>query len=159
MLKSWGNNTSVAISVGISLLLLLVACGIGCVWRWKHHENTRFTLPSFLQRRSSRKKDYHKTFSLNPHIIGCRHKISVETQDHRSAIGGTDTHDNYENVEVAPPKDKEETDQELYENTRSCAFEEHIYGNETSSPYYDFQKPRTSEAPQEEDIYILPDSY
>ena len=67
-------------------------------------------------------------------------------------------YDNYENVQVGPPRAKEETDKELYENTRPTNFEEHIYGNETSSQYYNFQKPSTSEVSQDEDIYILPDS-
>lgn len=157
MLKSCG-NTSVVISTGISLLLLLVICGIGCVWRWKHQNTMQFTLPKFLQRRSSRRKDYTKTLS-GPHIISPRHKISVQTQNHRYASGGTSVHGNYENVEAGLPKAKEETDKELYENTRQTDFEEHIYGNETPSDYYNFQKPSTSQGPQDEDIYILPDSY
>ncbi|XP_012508605.1 PREDICTED: protein GAPT isoform X1 [Propithecus coquereli] len=156
MLKSC-ENTSVAITVGISLLLLVMICGIGCVWHWKHHETTRFTLPKFLQRRSSRKKNYTKTFSWSPHIIGLQRKTPAETRDQRSAAMGTDMQENYENVEAGPPKADTETDKELYENTQQSNFEEHIYGNETSSDYYDFQKPHTSEIPQDEDIYILPD--
>ncbi|XP_057599163.1 protein GAPT [Hippopotamus amphibius kiboko] len=156
MLKSCG-NTSVAVSIGISLLLLLVICGIGCVWHWKHHNTTQFTLPKFLQRRKKR-KDRTKTLSLSPQVISPRHKISVQTQDRRSAGEDTDIHDNYENVEVCPCKTKG-TDKELYENTRQTNFEEHIYGNETPCDYYDFQKPSASETPQDEDIYILPDSY
>ncbi|XP_058420029.1 protein GAPT [Diceros bicornis minor] len=159
MLKSCG-NTLAAVSIGISLLVLLVICGIGCVWHWKHHITTRFTLPKFLQRRSSRRKDYTKTLSLSPHIISSKHKISVQTQGHRSPARETNIHDNYENVEVGPPKAKEETGKELYQNTQPSNFEEeHIYGNETPSNYYNFQKPCTSEVPQDEDIYILPDSY
>ncbi|XP_006166284.2 protein GAPT [Tupaia chinensis] len=154
MLKSCGNN-SVAISVGIFLLLLLMVCGIGCVWHWKHRNTTRFTLPKFLQRKSSRRKDYAKTLSSSPYIIDSRHKTSVDSQAHRSAVGKINIHDNYENVEVGPPKAKEEMDKELYENTRQSNFEDHIYGNET---YYNFQKHSASEVPQEEDIYILPDS-
>ncbi|XP_074241843.1 protein GAPT [Saimiri boliviensis] len=157
MLKSCGNNLA-AISVGIMLLLLLVVCGIGCVWGCKHHVATRFTLPRFLQRRSSRRKVCTKTF-LGRRIIGLRHKISVETQDHRSAVRGNNIHNNYENVEAGPPKVKGETDKELYENAQQSNFKEHIYGNETSSDYYNFQKPLPSEVPQDEDIYILPDSY
>lgn len=156
MLKSCG-NTSVATSIGISLLFLLLICGIGCVWRWKHWNPMQFTLPRVLQRRSSRKKDYTKTLS-NLLAINSRDKISVQNQDCRSSGRGTNTHDNYENVECGAPKPKEETDKELYENTRQTSFEEHIYGNEMSSQYYNFQKPSTSEVPQDEDIYILPDS-
>ncbi|XP_076973322.1 protein GAPT [Tamandua tetradactyla] len=155
MLKSCGNS-SVAISIGILLLSFLIFCGIGCVWHRKHRNTTRFTLPRFLQRRSKR-KDCTKTFSLSPHIIGPRHKISSQTQDCSSAAGRTNIHDDYENVETGPPKAKEETEKELYENTCQSNFEEHVYGNETSSDYYNFQKPITSEVPQDEDIYILPD--
>ncbi|XP_075864155.1 protein GAPT isoform X2 [Microcebus murinus] len=156
MLKSCGNS-SVAITVGISLLLLMIICGIGCVWHWKHQETTRFTLPRFLQRRSSRRKDYTKTFSWSHHIIGLWRKSPTEARDQRSTAAGTDMQENYENVEAGPPKADIETDKELYENTRQSNFEEHIYGNETSSDYYDFRKPHTSEIPQDEDIYILPD--
>ena len=153
-------NTSVAISIGISLVLLLVICGIGCVWHWKHQNTVQFTLPKFLQRRRSRRKDYTKTSYLGPQFISPRHKISVQTQDRHSAGKDTDTRDNYENVKVRPPKAKGETDKELYENTWPTNPEEHIYGNEIApGDYYNFEKPSTSEAPQEEDIYILPDSY
>ncbi|XP_007079982.2 protein GAPT isoform X1 [Panthera tigris] len=156
MLKSCG-NTSLAVSIGLSLLLLLLICGIGCVWHWKHHNPVQFTLPRFLQRRSSRRKDYAKTLS-DPLTVSSRHKISVQTQDYTSTGRGVNMYDNYENVQVGPPRAKEETDKELYENTRPTNFEEHIYGNETSSQYYNFQKPSTSEVSQDEDIYILPDS-
>ncbi|XP_040129494.2 protein GAPT [Ictidomys tridecemlineatus] len=157
MLKSCG-NTSVAISVGISLLVLLVVCGIGCVWHWKHRNTTGFTLPKFLQRRNSRKKDLAKTFCLSPHIVGSRPKISAETQSHRPSVRGTRMQANYENVEMGPPKANKETDKGLYENTQQINFKEHMYGSETSCDYYNFQKPAASEA-QDEDIYILPDSY
>ncbi|XP_007103987.2 protein GAPT [Physeter macrocephalus] len=154
MLKSCG-NTSVAISIGISLLLLLLICGIGCVWHWKQHNTVQFTLPKFLQRR----KDYPKRVSLSPRVIGPRNKISVQTQDHSSAGKDTNIHDNYENVAACPPQVKEETDKGVYENTWQTNFQEHIYGNETPCDYYNFQKPSTSEEPQDEDVYILPDSY
>lgn len=158
MLKSCG-DTSVAFSIGIFLFLLVVFLGIGCFWHWKHPDTTRFTLPKFLRRRSSKRNNYAKTPSLSSQVIGPKHKISAQTQDHRSAMGKTTIHGNYENVEVRPPKAKEETDKEIYENTRQSSFEEHIYGNQISSDYYDFQEPHTSEAPQDEDIYVLPDSY
>nr|XP_020035107.1 protein GAPT [Castor canadensis] len=157
MLESCG-NTSVAISVGIALLVLLVVCGIGCIWHWKQRDATQFILPRFLQRRNSRRKDCKKTLCLVPHIIGSRLKTPVETQGHKSAVKGTRMPSNYENMEVGPPKAKEEMERELYENTQSSNFEEHIYGNETCSLYYNFQKPKTSPAPQDEDIYILPDA-
>lgn len=66
--------------------------------------------------------------------------------------------DIYENVVAGPPKAKEETGKELYENTQQPCFKNHIYGNKTSE-YYNFQKPCTSEVPQDEDIYVLPDEY
>ncbi|NP_001420547.1 protein GAPT isoform X1 [Equus caballus] len=157
MLKNCG-NTSAAIAIGISLLLLLVICGIGCVWHWKQRNTTQFSLPKFLQRRSSRRKDYTKTVSLSPYVINSRHKISVQTQDHRSAVRGTDIHGNYENVKVSPLNAKEETEKELYQNIQQCNLEEHIYGNEAPSKYCNFQNLHTSEVPQDEDIYILPDS-
>ncbi|XP_011369338.1 protein GAPT [Pteropus vampyrus] len=156
MLKSCG-NTSMAIPIGISLLLLLVICGIGCVWHWKHRNQTQFTLPRFLQRRS-RKKDYTKTLILGPHVSSSKNKTSVQSQGHKSAMEETDIYEHYENVETRPPEAKEETNKELYENTRQTNIEEHIYGNETTSEYYNFQKPSTSEVSQDEDIYILPDS-
>ncbi|XP_003433848.1 protein GAPT [Canis lupus familiaris] len=156
MLKSCG-NTSVTTSIGICLLFLLLICGIGCIWRWKHRDLVQFTLPRFLQRRSSRKKNYTKTLS-SPLAVSSRHKISVQTQDYKSSGRGTNSHDNYENVESGAPKAKEETNNELYENTRPTSFEEHIYGNEMLFQYCNFQKPSTPEVPQDEDIYILPDS-
>ncbi|XP_004458882.1 protein GAPT [Dasypus novemcinctus] len=155
MLKSCANS-SVAISIGIFLLSLLVFCGIGCVWHWKKQNATRFTLPKFLQRRSKR-KDYTKPLSLIPNVICPKHKISAQTQDCRYAMEGTNMHDDYENVETGPPKTKKETEKELYENTWQSNFDEHIYGNEISPDYYDFRKCNISETPQDEDIYVIPD--
>lgn len=158
MLKSCG-NTSVAIFIGVSLLVLLVICGIGCVWPWKHNSTTQFNLPRFWQRRSSRRKDYTKTLSLRSHITSSRHKISVQTQGCRSVAGDGNVQDTYENLQVRPTKAKEDADKELYENTRQADFQDHIYDNEASY-YCNFQKPRMSHVPQDgdEDIYILPDS-
>lgn len=153
MLRCCG-NPSVAISVGIALLLLLVVCGIGCVWHWKP---AGFTLPKFLQRRSSRKKDRKKKFSLSPHIVTAWHKISGEIQDHKSADRRTNPHNNYENVEASCSNPRKDTGNELYENTRQCDFEEHVYKNENFPEYCNFQKPAASKVTQEEDIYILPD--
>ncbi|KAM6156517.1 protein GAPT [Erethizon dorsatum] len=155
MLTSYG-YTAVSISMGIFLLVLLVVCGIGCVWHWKHH-TTRFTSPKFLQRRSSERKECQKTLYLRPRSIGLNPKASVETKDHRSTDKGSRMHGHYENMATGPPKAKEERDKEPYENAQPPNFEEHIYGNEASSEYYNFQKPGTSEVPQDEDIYILPD--
>ncbi|XP_019063376.1 protein GAPT [Fukomys damarensis] len=155
MLTSYG-YTSVSIYMSIFLLAFLVVCGIGCVCHWKHH-TTQFTLPRFLQRRSRKRKDYKKTLCLSPHIVGLSHKVSVETKDHRSIDKGSRMHDHYENMVADPPKAKEESDKELYENTQPPNFEEHFYGNEASSEYYNFQKLGTSQVPQDEDIYILPD--
>ncbi|XP_006875403.1 PREDICTED: protein GAPT [Chrysochloris asiatica] len=156
MLNSPG-DTSVACSIGIFLFLLLMFCGIGCVWHWKHPNTTRFTLPKFLRRRRSKKNEYDETPSLSHQIISPEHKISVQTQDYNSAEGTTSLHANYENVNASPPKDKEETDKEIYENTQQSNFEEHVYGNEAESNYYNVQNPSTSGATQDEDIYILPD--
>ncbi|XP_069897047.1 protein GAPT [Dipodomys merriami] len=157
MLKGYG-NTSVAILLGISLVVFLVFCGIGCVWHWKRHKATRFILPKFLQRRSSRRKAYMKNLYLGTHIIGSRSKTSVETQDHKPTVKETKMHSNYENMEAGLPKAKEETEKGLYENTCPSNVTEPIYKNEMS-PYYNFKKLQTSQVPPDEDIYILPDSY
>lgn len=154
MLKSCGNN-SMALSLGLSLLLLLVLCAVGCVWHWKYRNTTQFAFPRFLQRRSNKKRDYAKTACVGPHVTSSRPKVLVQTHDHKAASRETNPHDNYENLEAGPPKAKE-ADKGLYENTRQANFEDHIYGNETSSEYCNFRKPC---APEDEDIYILPDSY
>ncbi|XP_048224283.1 protein GAPT [Perognathus longimembris pacificus] len=156
MLKG-GGNTSVAISLGISLVVFLVFCGIGCIWHWKHHKATRFTLPRFLQRGTSRRKNYTKNLFLDSHLIGLRLKTSDETHGHKSTGKGTKMHSNYENMKAGLPKTKEETDKGLYENTQLSNVTEPIYKNEIS-PYYNFHKPETSQVSPEEDIYILPDS-
>ncbi|XP_006891602.1 PREDICTED: protein GAPT [Elephantulus edwardii] len=150
-------DSSVAFSVGIFFFLFLVFCGIGCIWQWKHPNTVRFALPKFLQKRRSKKKDYAKTPSSSPQIIVPKYKISAQSQTHRPALGATHVRDNYENVKTGPHKAKEESEKDIYENTRQSNFEDHIYGNEPSSDYCNFQKPRTSETPQDEDIYILPD--
>ncbi|XP_060047867.1 protein GAPT [Erinaceus europaeus] len=158
MLNDNCGTTSAGSSIGIFLFVLLVMCGVGCFWHWKRHNTAHFTLPSFLQKRRSRKKVLPKTFCFRSHIFHSRQKISVQTQDHKSATGTTTIHDDdYENVQTDPPTNKE-TAKDIYENTQPSNFEDHIYGNEIASDYCNFQKPSTSEVPQDEDIYILPDS-
>uniref|UniRef100_A0A8C6QER0 Grb2-binding adaptor, transmembrane n=1 Tax=Nannospalax galili TaxID=1026970 RepID=A0A8C6QER0_NANGA len=154
MLKSCG-STSLGIAVGVFLLALLVVCGFGCVWHWKHRDTTRFTLPKFLQRRSSRRKDYTKTLCLSSYVTSSSPKTSVETKGHKSTAEGTQMHDNYENVEAGPPR----VHGPLYENTQLSNLEECVYRNQGSSLYYNVQNPNSSAATQDEDIYILPDSY
>lgn len=150
----------VAISVGISLFLFLVICGIGCVWHWKRPNTPQFTLPSFLQRRRSKKKDYTKTFPISSPVISSSQKVSSQTPDHRFAEREANLQNNYENMKTGPPKVEGESE-DIYENTGQSDFEEHIYGNEIPSLYYNFQTctSEASEVPQDEDIYILPDSH
>ncbi|XP_037385242.1 protein GAPT [Talpa occidentalis] len=158
MLKNCGSTTA-AISVGISLFLLVVVCGIGCVWHWKRNNTPQFTLPSFLQRRRSRKKESTETLPFSPYVVSSSQQMSFQTQDHGPAEREADIQDHYENMNVSPHEAEEESEKEIYENSEQSNFEEHIYGNETPSPYYNFQKHSisSSEVPQDEDIYILPD--
>lgn len=157
MLNNW-TTTSMTSSIGISIFILLVICGIGCFWHWKGHNMPHFTLPSFLQRRKSRKKVTTKTFNFSSHIFHSRQKVPVQSQDHRpTAVRTKIPDDDYENVKIDPPKNKE-TEKDLYENTPRSNFEDHIYGNQIESAYYNFQKSSASAVPQDEDIYILPDS-
>ncbi|XP_021079831.1 protein GAPT [Mesocricetus auratus] len=159
MLRSFGSSW-IGVVVGISLLVLLLACGIGCVWHWKRQEATTFTLPKFMQRRSSRHKDFTKSLDLNAHMICPSSKTPVEIKGHKSSAKRNRMHGEYENVEVVPPDIKVATEKALYENTKPCNLEEHVYGNQTDALYYNFQKPSPPPpAPQDEDIYILPDSY
>ncbi|KAG8516149.1 Protein GAPT [Galemys pyrenaicus] len=87
--------------------------------------------------------------------------MSFQTQDQRAAEREDNIQKNYENVNVRPCKAEEENEKEIYENSEQFDFEEHVYGNEMPSHYCNFQKPSisTSEVPQDEDIYILPDPY
>ncbi|XP_036136348.1 protein GAPT [Molossus molossus] len=155
MWNSCGSG-SVAVSVGVSLLLLLLLiCGIGCVWHWRPRNAPQFAFPRFLKRRSNNKRDYAKSASVGPHVTPSRPKVLVQTHDHEAAARETDPPNSYENLEAGPPRAKD-ADRGLYENTRQPGFEDHIYGNEPSSEYCNFRKPRP---PEEEDIYILPDLY
>lgn len=155
MLKSFASSP-VGVAVGVSLLVLLLACGIGCAWHWNRRETTPLTLPKFMQRRSSRHKDYAKNVGVCAYVTGPSAKASVESKGQKSTAKGSKMHDNYENVEVCPPGTEGETEKGLYENTQPSNLEEHVYGNQTDPLYYNFQKP-SPPPPQDEDIYILPD--
>ncbi|XP_004678518.1 PREDICTED: protein GAPT [Condylura cristata] len=158
MLKSC-ESTTVAISVGISFFLLLMVCGVGCIWHWKRSNTQQLTLPSFLQRRRSRKEDYTETLPIHPHVINPQPEMTFQTEDHISAEREANIQDNYENMKISPCEATEEIEKEIYENNGQSNFEEHIYGNEIASHYCNFQKPSisTSDVPQDDDIYILPD--
>ncbi|ERE82660.1 protein GAPT [Cricetulus griseus] len=158
MLRSFVSS-SMGVAVGVALLVLLLACGIGCVWHCKRQEATAFTLPKFMQRRSSRHKNFTKNLGLNVHTICPSSKTSVESKGHKSSAKRNRMHGEYENVEVGPPDTKVATEKALYENTQPSNLEEHVYGNQTDALYYNFQKPSPPPVPQDEDIYILPDSY
>lgn len=149
-------SSPVAVSVGVSLLVLLLLCGIGCAWHWNRRESTPFTLPKFMQRRSSRQKDVTKTVSSSAYVISPSMKASVESKGHKSTAKRNKMHGNYENVEVCPPCTEGTTEKALYENTQPSNLEEHVYGNQTDPLYYNFQKP-SPPPPQDDDIYILPD--
>ncbi|XP_059132633.1 protein GAPT [Peromyscus eremicus] len=158
MLKSFVSS-SMGVAAGLSLLLLLLVCGIGCVWHWKRQDNAPFTLPKFMQR-SSRHNDCTKNLGLSDHKICSSSKTSVESKGHKSTSKRNRMHGEYENVQVGPPRTEEPPEKALYENTQPSNLEEHVYGNQTDALYYNFQKPSPPPpAPQDEDIYILPDSY
>ncbi|XP_005356844.1 protein GAPT [Microtus ochrogaster] len=158
MLKSFVSN-SMGVAVGVSLLILLVVCGIGCVWHWKRRESTALTLPKFLQRRNNRHKDFAKTLDLNPHMVCPSSKTSGESKGHKSTVKRNTPHGEYENVQVGPASTEASTEKALYENTQPSNPEEHVYGNQTDALYCNFQKPSPLPPPQDDDTYILPDSY
>ncbi|KAM7320877.1 protein GAPT [Alexandromys fortis] len=158
MLKSFVSS-SMGVAVGVSLLLLLVVCGIGCVWHWKRRESTALTLPKFMQRRNNRHKDFAKTLDLNPHMVCPSSKTSGESKGHKSTVKRNRTHGEYENVQVGPASAEASTEKALYENTQPSNPEEHVYGNQTDALYCNFQKPSPLPPPQDDDTYILPDSY
>ncbi|XP_028640092.1 protein GAPT [Grammomys surdaster] len=157
MLKSFVSSP-VGVAVGVSLLVLLLVCGVGCAWHWNRRETTalQLTLPKFIQRRSSRHKDYTKSVGLSAYVTSPSTKTSVESKDHKSTAKRNKMHGNYENVEVGPPRTEGATEKALYENTQPSNLEEHVYGNQMDPLYYNFQKPSLP-PPQDEDIYILPD--
>ncbi|CAH6787640.1 protein GAPT [Phodopus roborovskii] len=157
MLSSFASS-SMGVAVGVSLLVLFLACGIGCVWHWKRREATAFTLPKFMQRRSSRHKDCTKTLGSSAHVVCPSSETSVESKGHKSSTKRNRMLGEYENVEVGPPDTEVAAEKALYENTQPSNLEEHVYGNQTEALYYNFQKP-TPPAPQDDDTYILPDSY
>nr|XP_004664954.1 protein GAPT [Jaculus jaculus] len=151
-------RTSVSIAVAVFLLVLLLVWGVACAWPWKYRGLARLALPRFLQRRSSRKRVSAETFRWASRVGASSPKTSDETKDHKPTAKGARVQNNYENVEAGLPKDKSQTEEALYENTGRPHAQEHVYENQTSSPYYDFQQARSSEeALQEENVYILPD--
>ena len=156
MLRSCGSS-SVPVSVAVPVLLLLAICGVAFVWCWKQRDTTQLAFPRFLQRSGSRRRDYSKTLSPRPRAFGSKCKAPGGAQGRRPAAREADPCDDYENLEVGPPKAEDTADKGLYENARPAGSEEHVYGNESSSPYYNFQKPASPESPPDEDIYILPD--
>ncbi|KAF6124469.1 GRB2 binding adaptor protein, transmembrane [Phyllostomus discolor] len=155
-LKSCGRS-SVPVSVGVTLLLLLlVLCGLGGFWFWRRRATSPLALPGFLRRSGSKRRDYSRTLSLRAHALGPKGKAQGDAQGRRPAAraaGPCD--DDYENLEVGPPK-AEEADKGLYENTQQASPAEPVYGNQ-ASPYYNFQGPVSPDTPQDEGIYILPD--
>ncbi|XP_054431276.1 protein GAPT [Pteronotus mesoamericanus] len=157
MLRSCGDS-SVATSVGLSLLLLLLllACGVGCAWYRKCRDTRQFAFPRFLQRGGRGGRDYSKTLSLRRQGGGSRYKVPARTQAHRPAASDPDLCNDYENWEVGPAL-AEEGRKGLYENMQPPRLEEPVYGNEAWSHYCNVQKPLSPETPQEEDIYIVPD--
>lgn len=156
MLKCFASSP-VGVAVGVSLLVLLLVCGIGCAWHWNRRESTPFTLRKFMQRRSSRHKDFSKTVGLSAYVTSPSSKTSVESKGHKSTAKRNKMQGNYENVEVCPPGTEGATEKALYENMQPSNLEEHVYGNQTDPLYYNFQKPSPAPPPQDEDIYILPD--
>ncbi|KAL1776843.1 GAPT [Sigmodon hispidus] len=82
-------------------------------------------------------------------------KTSVENKGHKYTAKKNRINGDYENVQVG---NKGETGKALYENTQPSNLKEHVYGNQTDTLDYNFQKP-SPPPPQDEDIYILPDSY
>ncbi|XP_036988628.2 protein GAPT [Artibeus jamaicensis] len=156
MLKGCGGSSvSVSVSVGVTLLLLLAVCGLGGFWCWKRRDAAQLPLPTCLRRSGSRGRDSSKTLSLRPHALRSKCKAPGGAQGRRPAAREADPCEDYENLEVGPPR-AEEADQGLYENTRPAISSEHVCRNE-ASPYYNFQRPVSPEAAQDEDIYILPD--
>ncbi|XP_036164842.1 protein GAPT isoform X2 [Myotis myotis] len=153
MLRGCGGGGAVALAVGLSLLLLALAGGVGCVWRWKHRGRAPLALPGFLRPRR-RRGDYSQTLSAGPSGLGAK---AAAPGPRAGAADPQDPQGHYENLPARGPGAAHARG--LYENAGGGACEEHVYGNQPAGDYYNLHAPGAPAAPQDEDIYILPDAY
>nr|XP_020834687.1 protein GAPT [Phascolarctos cinereus] len=140
------------------LLAILLLCGLGlaCYWKFYHH-TSNFALPIFLQKkRDQDDADAPHTPRPPSEYTGPKRFSPCEIKDEPSPLSRDDMDQSYENVETGPVSCAEECLTDLYENTAQFN-SEHLYGNEFSSEYYNFQKPHCLNMPPDEDIYVLPD--
>ncbi|XP_036609578.1 protein GAPT [Trichosurus vulpecula] len=141
------------------LLAILVLCALGLAWYWKRYSYTNnFALPKFLHKKRGQKdSDPLHTPCTPSEYTGSQCFPPCQIKDGPSPLFRNDTEQSYENVETGPVNCAEERSTDLYENTAQFNSEEHLYGNESSTEYYNFQKPHCLNTLPDENIYILPD--
>ncbi|XP_007486417.2 protein GAPT [Monodelphis domestica] len=143
------------------LLVILLLCALGLVWYWKRYRyrySRNFALRKFLhKKRHQNAFDSLRTPHTPTEYGGPKHLTPNQIKDKPSLLYRNDADQSYENVETGPLRCAEECLTGLYENTNQVNSEEHLYGNESSSEYYNVQKPHLLNYPPVEEIYILPD--
>ncbi|XP_051835506.1 protein GAPT [Antechinus flavipes] len=157
--RKCGNGSGHVLLIVFLLLAILVLSALGLVLFWKRRRYTsNFALPRFLHK----KKDQNESDS--PHVpctlaeyVGTKSFSPCQIKDEPSPLSRGDMDHNYENMAIGSKSCAEECLTDLYENTAQFNSEEHLYGNEASPEYYNFQKPHFPQTSSDEDIYILPD--
>ncbi|XP_072455640.1 protein GAPT [Notamacropus eugenii] len=141
------------------VLIILAVCALGLIWYWKCYRYTsNFALPKFLhKKRNQNDSDPSRTPCTPSEYTGPKHFSPCQIKREPSPLFRDDKDKNYENVETGPVSCAEGRLTDLYENTAQFNSEEHLYGNESSNEYYNFQKPHCLKTSPDEDIYILPD--
>ncbi|XP_043852124.1 protein GAPT [Dromiciops gliroides] len=157
--KNCGDGLGYAPLIVPLLLAILVLCALGLAWYWKRYRYTsNFALPRFLhKKRVQHESDPQHTLCTPTEYTGpkCFSLYQIKEEPSLSPRDGRDQ--SYENVETGPVNCAKECLTDLYENTTQFNSEEHLYGNESSPEYYNFQNPHFLNTPSDEDIYVLPD--
>ncbi|XP_068952101.1 protein GAPT [Petaurus breviceps papuanus] len=157
--KECRSGSALVLVILTLLLAILVLGALGLAWYWKSYRYTsHFALPKFLHKRKNQNDSDPPHIPCNPsEYTGTKHFPPCQIKDKPSAQSRDNTDQSYENVETGPARRAEEHLTDLYENTAQFNSEEHLYGNESSTEYYNFQKPHCLNTPSDEDIYVLPD--
>uniref|UniRef100_G3WSB3 Leucine rich repeat containing 25 n=2 Tax=Sarcophilus harrisii TaxID=9305 RepID=G3WSB3_SARHA len=143
ILRKCGNDSGLVLLIVFLLLAILVLGALGLTLFWKHrHYISNVALPRFLHK----KKDQNESDS--PHIpctlaeyVDAKSFSPFQIKDEPSPLSKGDMDHNYENMAIGSKSCAEECLTDLYENTAQFNSEEHLYGNESSPEYYNFQKP------------------
>uniref|UniRef100_A0A7M4FGA7 Uncharacterized protein n=1 Tax=Crocodylus porosus TaxID=8502 RepID=A0A7M4FGA7_CROPO len=167
MMKETCKKSFMEIYITVSILSVLVLSGAGVLVWWTCHSTVNLSSPCVAHMKRDTNDCNKSTTPTSTNLKPITSKQNPADQVYRKTSMKTKTQQenyfcnrNYENVTTGPldsnESNSEDVEESVYEVEMQANSLDHIYGNVTSSDYYNMYVFTNSSPSEDEEIYINP---